>query len=319
MKRLQKNIYVSFLILTLSSSFVVPAFAQEETSKLLLQGATEEDTKTLDNMETFLESVIKGKSDLFPSKTRTIAEEKFDEETIRANIEVEKVLEKRMEAEKEKIELRQKQLELDKNFSKDITYIEKDNIKKFYHVSDSFFEELNSTKNINSLFSNDSFFWYVPCSTASHEYAAVILNEDGISVNTLAYEEKPVFISNEEIKSIIEKQLDKEVMMIKYADIPLIDLCITSVITTEENEYIIPISGEGEEIGIHKGNIYTKEEFVNCMKDYEKPTALVSKTGEIADGTESAVNKTVTEQAMPIAGVLSLLLGISGLFVSKKM
>ena len=55
------------------------------------------------------------------------------------------------------------------------------------------------------------------------------------------------------------------------------------------------------------------------MKDYEKPTALVSKTGEIADGTESAVNKTVTEQAMPIAGVLSLLLGISGLFVSKKM
>ena len=74
MKRLQKNIYVSFLILTLSSSFVVPAFAQEETSKLLLQGATEEDTKTLDNMETFLERVINGQSDLFPSKTRTIAE-----------------------------------------------------------------------------------------------------------------------------------------------------------------------------------------------------------------------------------------------------
>ena len=66
-KKIQKNIYVPLLVLALSFSCAIPIFAQEETSKRFLQGATQEDTETLNHMESFLENVIAGNSQLFDS------------------------------------------------------------------------------------------------------------------------------------------------------------------------------------------------------------------------------------------------------------
>ena len=68
-------------------------------------------------------------------------------------------------------------------------------------------------------------------------------------------------------------------MHLKYVLVPTIHLYIADVVTTSENEYIIPISVDGEEFGLDKGKIYNNQEFVACIKNYKKPTPRISETG----------------------------------------
>ena len=321
-KKIQKNIYVPLLVLALSFSCAIPIFAQEETSKRFLQGATQEDTETLNHMESFLENVIAGNSQLFDSRAKSMGEEKFDKKTLQTNIEVEKVLEKRREAEKEEIEKRQLQRETETQenyFSSDIISVEDNNIKKVYTLLEDFESNLDNNARFVSFINTKDFFWYVPCSTATYEHSTALLHKDGITASVLEYREEPILLSNMQIAEIIKEQIKEDIVHLKYVLVPTIHLYIADVVTTSENEYIIPISVDGEEFGLDKGKIYNNQEFVACIKNYKKPTPRISETGEIADGTGNGIDNVVKKQTMPIVGVLGLCLGLSGLFVSKKI
>lgn len=279
---LHESIFTSFLVFTIISTFSLPVLAQEEITTFDIQGTNQEDSKTLNDMINFLESVIDKEQTLFAS----ISTYSDDDVLSEADLEVNEIIKQRLENEKDEPK---EMSNLSDSYSDDIDSIDKENIKKIYVPDISTFKDLKKNAKLETLVNSKDFIWYIPCETASHEYASISMKENGTNVDSLAYEERQYMLSNEDIINILNEKIknQEDIESVQYTLLPLVHLNLAYVVTSTGNEYIIPISSEGEDIGLKKGVTYNKNEFIDLLGNYELPVSTISDAEEIINGTES--------------------------------
>ena len=291
-------------ILSFTFLYVLPlnVFASENTYTQISKGVDSTDNTIINNAEQFLNSVVSGEKDLFydgeTDNAQPFTLNEADEEAIN-------IINQRLENEKDEIK------DVSELESTELRSFDMNNLKKVYPVSGEALKNIDDIVNIDSLIlSDDIYFLDIPCVNADGIESIVSLNPNGDTANTLAYDLS--VMSNEEIIELVMPYLDNEETIedIKYMySVILCPFDIAVIKTSNNREFIVSYSEAGEECGLTKGNVYTDDDFIEIIKEYDFPEA----SGELYAG-----HGTPTKNAEPKSfNIASFLKELFAVVVSK--